>query len=130
MTARSFPAAFGLVAEADPEAIAVICRDDGDGDGDGGETTLTRGELERAATRMARAYAELGVTEGDMIRTLDQYADENKFFDYKIVSTLGLTADDVADTISFMATRPAHVNLDRITIRPRAQAAQYKVFRG
>ena len=41
-----------------------------------------------------------------------------------------LTADDVADTISFMATRPAHVNLDRITIRPRAQAAQYKVFRG
>ena len=39
----------------------------------------------------------LRVTEGDMIRTLDQYADENKFFDYKIVSTLGLTADDVAD---------------------------------
>lgn len=65
MTARSFPAAFGLVAEADPEAIAVICRDDGDGDG--GETTLTRGELERAANRMARAYAELGVTEGDMV---------------------------------------------------------------
>jgi NADP-dependent 3-hydroxy acid dehydrogenase YdfG len=41
-----------------------------------------------------------------------------------------LTADDVADTITFMATRPGHVNLDRITIRPRAQAAQYKVHRG
>lgn len=40
-----------------------------------------------------------------------------------------LTADDVADAIAWMATRPAHVNIDRMTIRPRAQAAQYKVFR-
>lgn len=40
-----------------------------------------------------------------------------------------LRAEDVADTICFMATRPAHVNLDRVTIRPRAQAAQYKVYR-
>jgi hypothetical protein len=29
-----------------------------------------------------------------------------------------------------MATRPAHVNIDRLTIRPVAQAAQHKVFRG
>ena len=41
-----------------------------------------------------------------------------------------LTADDVAETITFMATRAPHVNLDRITIRPRAQAAQHKVHRG
>lgn len=41
-----------------------------------------------------------------------------------------LTADDVADAIVWMATRPAHVNVDRVTIRPRAQAAQYKVHRG
>ncbi len=41
-----------------------------------------------------------------------------------------LTADDIADTIHFMVTRPHHVNLDRITIRPRAQAAQHKVYRG
>lgn len=40
-----------------------------------------------------------------------------------------LTAEDVADTIVFMATRPAHVNLDRVTIRPRAQAAQHKLHR-
>lgn len=40
-----------------------------------------------------------------------------------------LTADDIADVITFMATRPHHVNLDRITIRPRAQAAQHKVYR-
>ncbi|MGC3954485.1 MAG: SDR family oxidoreductase [Propionicimonas sp.] len=40
-----------------------------------------------------------------------------------------LVADDVADAISWMATRPSHVNIDRLTIRPRAQAAQHKVHR-
>lgn len=40
-----------------------------------------------------------------------------------------LTADDVADIVAWIATRPAHVNIDRITVRPRAQAAQHKVFR-
>ena len=41
-----------------------------------------------------------------------------------------LTAQDVAEAITWMATRPAHVNIDRLTIRPVAQPAQHKVFRG
>ncbi|AQP48088.1 oxidoreductase [Tessaracoccus aquimaris] len=41
-----------------------------------------------------------------------------------------LTAGDVGEAIVWMATRPSHVNIDRMTIRPRAQAAQYKVHRG
>ena len=36
---------------------------------------------------------------------------------------------DVADAIAWMATRPEHVNIDRLTIRPRAQAANHKVYR-
>lgn len=40
-----------------------------------------------------------------------------------------LTPDDIADAIVWMATRPSHVNIDRLTIRPRAQAAQHKVHR-
>ncbi|KMS87676.1 SDR family oxidoreductase [Prauserella rugosa] len=32
-----------------------------------------------------------------------------------------LTADDVADVITFAATRPSHVNLDQIVMKPRAQ---------
>jgi NADP-dependent 3-hydroxy acid dehydrogenase YdfG len=40
-----------------------------------------------------------------------------------------LTADDVADAIAWCVTRPAHVNVDRLVIRPRAQAAQHKVYR-
>lgn len=40
-----------------------------------------------------------------------------------------LVAEDVAEAITWMATRPTHVNIDRVTIRPRAQAAQHKVHR-
>jgi NADP-dependent 3-hydroxy acid dehydrogenase YdfG len=40
-----------------------------------------------------------------------------------------LVADDIADIIAFAATRPHHVNLDRIVVRPIAQAAQHKVYR-
>ncbi|GAA4530193.1 SDR family NAD(P)-dependent oxidoreductase [Nonomuraea ferruginea] len=40
-----------------------------------------------------------------------------------------LSSDDVADAIAWCVTRPAHVNVDRLVIRPRAQAAQHKVHR-
>ena len=40
-----------------------------------------------------------------------------------------LVAEDVADAISWVVTRPAHVNIDELVIRPRAQAAQHKVHR-
>ncbi|MFT4288612.1 SDR family NAD(P)-dependent oxidoreductase [Nocardioides sp.] len=40
-----------------------------------------------------------------------------------------LVAEDIADIITFMVTRPAHVNLDEVVVRPRAQAAQHKVHR-
>jgi NADP-dependent 3-hydroxy acid dehydrogenase YdfG len=40
-----------------------------------------------------------------------------------------LVADDVADCIAWIVTRPAHVNIDSLIVRPRAQAAQHKVHR-
>ncbi|MGZ4480427.1 MAG: SDR family NAD(P)-dependent oxidoreductase [Nocardioidaceae bacterium] len=40
-----------------------------------------------------------------------------------------LVAEDVADAVVWVATRPAHVNVDELVIRPRAQAAQHKVHR-
>ena len=40
-----------------------------------------------------------------------------------------LVAEDVADAIAWIATRPSHVNIDEMVIRPRAQAAQHKVHR-
>jgi NADP-dependent 3-hydroxy acid dehydrogenase YdfG len=40
-----------------------------------------------------------------------------------------LTADDIADCISFAVTRPAHVNVDLLVVKPIAQAAPHKVAR-
>lgn len=40
-----------------------------------------------------------------------------------------LVAEDVADAIAWVATRPSHVNIDELVIKPRAQAAQHKVHR-
>lgn len=40
-----------------------------------------------------------------------------------------LVADDIADAIAWMVTRPSHVNIDSLVIKPRAQAAQHKVHR-
>ena len=40
-----------------------------------------------------------------------------------------LTADDVADVIDWVATRPHHVNVDLVVVKPIAQAAQHKVHR-
>lgn len=40
-----------------------------------------------------------------------------------------LTAEDIADCIAFAATRPAHVNVDLLVVKPLAQAAPHKVAR-
>ncbi|MEO7421801.1 MAG: SDR family oxidoreductase [Ornithinibacter sp.] len=40
-----------------------------------------------------------------------------------------LVAEDVADAILWMATRPSHVNVDLLVIKPRAQAAPHKILR-
>ncbi|MBT2447869.1 SDR family oxidoreductase [Streptomyces sp. ISL-43] len=41
-----------------------------------------------------------------------------------------LTAQDVADTVGWAVTRPSHVNVDLLVVRPRAQAAHHKIHRG
>jgi NADP-dependent 3-hydroxy acid dehydrogenase YdfG len=40
-----------------------------------------------------------------------------------------LTEVDVADAVTWAVTRPSHVNVDLMVLRPRAQAAQWKVHR-
>jgi NADP-dependent 3-hydroxy acid dehydrogenase YdfG len=40
-----------------------------------------------------------------------------------------LTAEDIADCIAFAVTRPAHVNIDLLVVKPLAQAAPHKVAR-
>ncbi|MDH6120630.1 SDR family oxidoreductase [Kitasatospora sp. GAS204B] len=40
-----------------------------------------------------------------------------------------LTAEDIAETVTWAVTRPSHVNIDLLVVRPRAQASNYKVHR-
>ena len=40
-----------------------------------------------------------------------------------------LTADDIAECVTFAVTRPAHVTIDRMTVLPRDQASARRVFR-
>ena len=40
-----------------------------------------------------------------------------------------LVAEDIADIIAWAVTRPHHVNVDLLVVRPRVQAAQHKVAR-
>ena len=40
-----------------------------------------------------------------------------------------LTADDIADVIAWIASRPAHVNIDLVQVTPQQQASVGKVVR-
>ena len=40
-----------------------------------------------------------------------------------------LTAGDVADCIAFVVTRPSHVNIDQLVVKPRDQATAMRVHR-
>src|SRR5687768_16071158 len=53
----SYPAALRLHATRSPDRTALVC----------GDHTLSFRELDRASTRLARAYAERGVAQGDFV---------------------------------------------------------------
>jgi NADP-dependent 3-hydroxy acid dehydrogenase YdfG len=40
-----------------------------------------------------------------------------------------LVADDIAEAIVWVASRPAHVNIDLLQVTPQQQAAVHKVHR-
>ena len=57
---------------------------------------------------------------GDVMQAAAVYADVDR----------PLTADDVAECIGWAVDMPIHVNVDRLVVRPVAQAAQHKLHRG
>jgi NADP-dependent 3-hydroxy acid dehydrogenase YdfG len=68
-----------------------------------------------------------GMVETDFSRNRYPGDEERAAAVYRGVTPL--TAADVADVVGFAVTRPAHVDLDQIVIRPVQQAAAYKVSR-
>jgi len=57
---------------------------------------------------------------GDRERAEAAYADVDR----------PLVAEDVAEAVRWVASLPAHVNVDELVLRPVAQAAQHKLHRG
>jgi len=57
---------------------------------------------------------------GDQTRADAVYADVDR----------PLVAADVAEVVRWIASLPEHVNIDQIVVRPVAQAAQHKTYRG
>jgi hypothetical protein len=82
-------------------------------------------ELNGEPIRVTEVAPGLVETEFSLVRFHgDRQAAKNVYAGLK-----PLTADDVADCIVFAVTRPPHVDIDEIVIRPVAQATSYQVAR-
>ena len=67
----------------------------------------------------------LAETEFSLVRFKGDSAKAKKVYE----GTNPLTAQDIAETLVWVASRPAHVNIDELIIKPVDQAAIGKVFR-
>ena len=84
-----------------------------------------RGELLGQPIRLTEILPGLVETEFSLVR----FDGDAERADDVYRGITPLTAEDVADVIAFAATRPAHVNLDQIVIKARAQASATRVHR-
>jgi NADP-dependent 3-hydroxy acid dehydrogenase YdfG len=84
-----------------------------------------RGELLGQPVRLTEVLPGMVETEFSLVRFEgDEGRAENVYR-----GLTPLTAEDVADVIAFAATRPSHVNLDQIVMKPRAQASAMRAHR-
>ena len=82
-------------------------------------------ELNGEPIRVTEVAPGMVETEFSLVRFKgDQQTADNE---YKGVQPL--VAEDIADVIAFCVTRPPHVNIDEVVVRPIAQAAAYLVAR-
>lgn len=82
-------------------------------------------ELNGEPIRVTEVAPGLVETEFSLVRFKgDKTAAKNVYAGLK-----PLTADDVAECIVFAVTRPAHVDIDEIVVRPVAQATTFQVTR-
>jgi NADP-dependent 3-hydroxy acid dehydrogenase YdfG len=83
--------------------------------------------LELAGRPIRVTEVSPGMVETDF--SLNRYPDDPERAAAVYRGVTPLTAADIADVVAFAVTRPAHVNLDQIVMRPVQQAAAYKVSR-
>jgi 3-hydroxy acid dehydrogenase / malonic semialdehyde reductase len=93
-----------------------------------GELQITRAlrlELLGTGIRVGTVDPGLAETEFSLVRFKGDDANARKVY----VGMNPLTAEDIAEILVWMASRPAHVNIDELIVKPVDQAAIGKVFR-
>ncbi|MGH7857457.1 MAG: SDR family NAD(P)-dependent oxidoreductase [Candidatus Binatia bacterium] len=93
-----------------------------------GELQITRAlrlELCGSGIRVGTIDPGLAETEFSIVRFRGDAEEARKVYE----GTMPLTAEDVAEALVWMASRPPHVNIDEIVIKPTDQAAVHKVHR-
>ena len=93
-----------------------------------GELQITRAlrlELFGTGIRVGTVDPGLAETEFSLVRFKGDAAKAKKVYD----GTNPLIAADIAEILVWVASRPAHVNIDEMLVKPVDQAAVGKVFR-
>jgi NADP-dependent 3-hydroxy acid dehydrogenase YdfG len=93
-----------------------------------GELQITRAlrlELFGTGIRVGTVDPGLAETEFSLVRLKGDDAKAKKVYE----GMNPLTAEDIAEILVWVASRPAHVNIDEILVKPVDQAAVGKVFR-
>jgi NADP-dependent 3-hydroxy acid dehydrogenase YdfG len=85
-----------------------------------------RGELLGQPVRLTEVAPGLVETEFSLVR----FGGDAERADAVYEGLTPLTAQDVADAVGWAATRPSHVNIDMIVLKPRDQASAMRVHRG
>ena len=93
-----------------------------------GELQITRAlrlELNGTGVRVSTVDPGLAETEFSLVRFKGDTARAAKVYE----GMIPLTAEDIAETLVWIASRPPHVNIDEVLIKPTDQAAIHKVHR-
>ena len=93
-----------------------------------GELQITRAlrlELNGTGIRVTTVDPGLAETEFSVVRFKGDVARAKKVYE----GMRPLTAEDIADILVWVASRPAHVNIDELLVKPTDQAAIHKVYR-
>jgi NADP-dependent 3-hydroxy acid dehydrogenase YdfG len=113
----------GSVAGHSPyEGGAVYCA------AKGAELQITRTlrlELFGTGIRVGTVDPGMAETEFSLVRFKGDKAGAKKVYE----GMKSLTAEDIAETLVWVASRPSHVNIDELIIKPVDQAAIGKVYR-
>jgi len=93
-----------------------------------GELQITRAlrlELCGTGIRVCTVDPGLAETEFSLVRFKGDAARARKVYE----GTRPLTANDIADILLWIASRPPHVNIDELIVKPTDQAASHRIHR-